>query len=1717
MTRFALRIFGMDAVQRVLASILDKRFLSAGGRSEYRKSDVRFTPANVLAYLFNKTGIGAGCKFCLQVLVLVCLAQLSSQALAQTTLTSISPSSATYTAQAAGETVTGNFSFVAGSGELLESFRFCVPNCADMPDDNFSTFNTGGSGGATSPSGGSSWRYQYNCTDPGFGGFSECNAQIAFTPIEAGTYTAEWLINSETESILIKEPGRNSESFNTAQRKQTASAQLTGILEPEPTGTIQFDQESYTVAEDAGSLTVNLIRVGGFTGGLNVDFFTEDGTAKQDSDYSANSGGLGWGDGNLQSQSITIPILLDDDFDEGSEDFFIRLSNDLSARVVITDSRPEPEPDPGVIQFNPVSYNVLESDGSVTLTATRTDGSDGQISVIASTRDGTSLAGEDYSAGSVDLVWGDGDSRSQTFSLSVLPDAIEESDETFFVDLSQSDTDGCCDDQTVIGPDSTATVTISNVPLQIERGVVQFSSDSYSVDEDAGTVSLPVERIGGSDGAISITVSTEDGTATSGSDYEQTSRVLSWNDGDSGTRIFTVPIVQDTGADSDNADTETFTASLSVGGNEDNLSLLGDITTATITINNVLPEPAGFITFAMESETVAEGQSISVVLVREGGSNGEINTSYSTIGQSATAGEDFTSQSGELFWDDDDTAPQSIEIPVLTDNDGTEGDEIFTVVLGNERSIRINITDVPPTPAGTILLDRESYRVSEQDDSVTVSLSRVGGSRGELSVDFFTVDGSAIAGSDYTGQSGSLDWSDGDTETQSISIPILSDNNDEEGDEDFFIELDDGSRAQVVITDFQPVRRGIVQFSPVSYNVSESTGSVRVTATRTGGADGMVTVRAITSDATATAGEDYTALSTDIVWTDNDSEDKSFSVSILADNIEEEAESFSIALVAPNDDDQSLIGADSRATVTLSDVPPTNAGTLEFSQETYSTSEEDGEVTITVNRTGGSAGAVSVEFESISGSAQADSDFDAVSGELTWADGDASAKEFTVAILDDALVEDSEQFTVVLANPLTSDSGILELGQSSATVVIQDSTDIGQIQFVSAGYSSSEAVGEVVLEVERFGGDTGAVSVDYRLESGTAEEGADFVANSGTLSWDDGETGIKPLVVQLQNDNVIEGTEVFIAVLDNALPLGATQLTTASATIEIMADADGDVPSNDITPATYLLEVVSGDNQSVLPGDELDPLVLQASLQPDATGLLEGLTINWRVFPVGSAVLENGNQTTTDASGQASNEITVVSRGFVSVIASVLATKTDANDNQIGARINPPPVELASTEIAFTVRAGLFAAPGLTNNQAQTGQALDATCEALDGLVEALTPITAGQEDLLQTCRELETRLDDGSVAAALDRLAPEEVFSLGDSVIDATDLQITNVYSRIFAIRSKRSDAFDLSGLNIDIQDQSIPGTVFEAAQNEIFSGGAASDDDIGAGVGLGAYVNGSISVGEVDGDLNQRSADLSTNAVTVGADYQLSANTIIGTAIGLTNSETNFNSEEGGVDMSAVNWLLYGTYYQESRGYLDAVLDIGRTRFDITRQINLPGFERRLASGDTSANIVSLTLGAGFDARAGAFEFGPYGRISFTSANVEAYQEQSDSQGEGFGSVLSLDAHSVQSTTASLGLQLSRAISTSRGVFIPQLRLEAEFEGNENKDGIRATFENDPSQTVFEIQGNPRDNNYINLGLGSTVVLANGTSGYLFYETRQMHEFVSQDWLKLGVRFEF
>ncbi|MCG6538005.1 MAG: S8 family serine peptidase, partial [Syntrophales bacterium LBB04] len=202
---------------------------------------------------------------------------------------------------------------------------------------------------------------------------------------------------------------------------------------------------------------------------------------------------------------------------------------------------------------------------------------------------------------------------------------------------------------------------------------IQLSTSGYTVAESGGTVTITATRTGGSAGAVSISYATSNGTAVAGSDYTSTSGTLSWADGDTANKTFTVPIINDT-LDEIN---ETFTVTLSspTGG-----ATLGAPSSATVTITDDDPTPT--VQFQSASSSGSEATTPAVITVTLSAASGlTVTVNYATSNGSATAGGDYTATSGTLTFNPGDTS-KTISVPITNDT-AVEGNETFTVTLSS--------------------------------------------------------------------------------------------------------------------------------------------------------------------------------------------------------------------------------------------------------------------------------------------------------------------------------------------------------------------------------------------------------------------------------------------------------------------------------------------------------------------------------------------------------------------------------------------------------------------------------------------------------------------------------------------------------------------------------------------------------------------------------------------------------------------------------------------------------------------------------------------------------------------------------------------------------------------------------------------------------------------------------------------------------------------------
>ena len=545
---------------------------------------------------------------------------------------------------------------------------------------------------------------------------------------------------------------------------------------------------------------------------------------------------------------------------------------------------------------------------------------------------------------------------------------------------------------------------------------------------------------------------------------------------------------------------------------------------------------------------------------------------------------------------------------------------------------------------------------------------------------------------------------------------------------------------------------------------------------------------------------------------------------------------------------------------------------------------------------------------------------------------------------------------------------------------------------------------------------------------------------------------------------------------------------------------------------------LDGEENTVTVGDEIWIYVQRpVGRASDAQTVLESTEVEWISLPdTAIEFLDENKYTYTDNSLNEYVALGVLVRFLESGGADVRATGFSNEENL-------PDSDSVIVEFNFSVASEGSAAENttdaveLTQNQRTTQATLINACIANS----ATSTQTQAQERMQTTCDALEL-LDDPT--SALDRVVPDELFSIGDTLVATVDQQLSNVQARLNAVRVGQRQAFDVSGVNLQLWDQQIPGTVLSQATSALMQsgGGGASSDDVADGIGIedsdfGVFITGNISVGDIDGDNIQQNADIFTSILTLGADYRLSNNRVIGAALSVESDNTDFQGDDGNLDMQGFGLTAFGSWYIQDKGYADIIVNISQNEFDLSRQINLPGQNDEYANGSANATRFAVAVNLGRTIQRGAAEYGPLARVSIMQASVGSFTETSSLPDNGAGTTLRVDSHTVSSARFAVGGEFKYVINTAKAVLVPYSRLLFDVENQTEKDAITASFVNDNTATDMRITGAERDATSLLFKLGTTAVFKGAQSAFIDLETRLLDERVTQTQVQLGYRMQF
>lgn len=221
---------------------------------------------------------------------------------------------------------------------------------------------------------------------------------------------------------------------------------------------------------------------------------------------------------------------------------------------------------------------------------------------------------------------------------------------------------------------------------------------------------------------------------------------------------------------------------------------------------------------------------------------------------------------------------------------------------------------------------------------------------------------------------------------------------------------------------------GSIEFSSDSFTTNEITTPAVLTLTRTGVTAAGASVLVTTSNGTATATNDYTAVTLTVTWAAGDAANKTVSIPILDDRLVEGSETVTITLSAVTGD---TLGAVTVATLAIVDY---EQGALQFGAATSEIAENAGPAIIAVMRTGGSNGAVTIAYATANGTATTPDFYTVTTGVLSFADG-VTTQNISVPVINNAVGQANKDFRITLS---TITGGALAGTLLTTTVTIRN-------------------------------------------------------------------------------------------------------------------------------------------------------------------------------------------------------------------------------------------------------------------------------------------------------------------------------------------------------------------------------------------------------------------------------------------------------------------------------------------------------------------------------------------------------------------------------------------------------------------------------------------------------------------------------------------------------
>ena len=325
--------------------------------------------------------------------------------------------------------------------------------------------------------------------------------------------------------------------------------------------------------------------------------------------------------------------------------------------------------------------------GTTTAVFTITQDKRGKSTLNFSTAPGTATGSADYIPRSGKIRFA-GHKLTRTVSVTIIGDALDEVDETFFLKLSGAKGAEIADDEAM------GTILDDDAPPSVSVGSPVFVPEGQTGDASFATVDVTLSAASGLD--VSVDWATADDTATvADNDYVAGADQLDFAPGETSKTVL-IEVVGDLASEGD----ETFDVVISSPVN----ATLGSATDVVVTIVDNDPIPPGSavltVTGASKREGGAGTTTLTFSVARSGETTTAVDVDFAVSDGTARAPTDYTATTGNLAFAADQTEG-TIDVTVHGDGTLEHNETLFLSLLNPSAGAAISTGQA----TGTIVND----------------------------------------------------------------------------------------------------------------------------------------------------------------------------------------------------------------------------------------------------------------------------------------------------------------------------------------------------------------------------------------------------------------------------------------------------------------------------------------------------------------------------------------------------------------------------------------------------------------------------------------------------------------------------------------------------------------------------------------------------------------------------------------------------------------------------------------------------------------------------------------------------------------------------------------------------------------------------------------------------------------------------------------------------